>query len=155
MDELLSRGPVIGQWRRRGADATPAAGPWVTISHVLGTTAPSILEAHLTWLAARSQGHDHRSPQRVHTEDQARILIRALDERHEDDVISRALEQRWTADDVPDEDEEIERYASDLRRAISGQPDDSPFVALADSAERVTAEILDHRGTSTARRRSA
>jgi len=125
------------------------------VAPVLHRTTPTILGGHLTWLCGRTAPDDHLSSPPISVEDQIRILIRALDERHEDDVISRALEQRWTADDVPDEDEEIERYASDLRRAISGQPDDSPFVALADSAERVTAEILDHRGTSTARRRSA
>ncbi len=153
MDELLSRGPVIGQWRR--PDATNAAGPWVTIRHVLGTTSPSILEGHLTWLVAATGGHHHRSPALVLVDDQARILIRALDERDEDAVIARALEQPWAVDTVPDADEAVITYASALRRATGGQPDDSPYVALARSAALVAAEILGRRDSSTARSRSA
>ncbi len=153
MDELLSRGPVIGQWRRPGA--TGAAGPWMTVRQVLAATAPSILEAHLTWLVAETRGHHHRSPQRVLVEDQARILIRALDDGNEDAVVARALEQPWTADGVPDDDEAVITYASALRRATAGQPDDSPYVALARSAAQVTAEILGRRDSSTARSRFA
>jgi hypothetical protein len=106
---------------------------------------------------ARTPSDDHLSPHRITTEDQARILIRALDEADEEDAVARALTRSWTVDavvdDDEDEDEDVVRYASDLGRVTEGQPDDSPYVALARSAAAIADEILDHRGTSMPRRR--
>jgi len=69
--------------------------------------------------------------------------------------VARALVQPWTEHRVHDDDDALITYASALRRAAAGQPDDSPYVALAASAARVTAEILGRRDASTARGRSA
>jgi len=155
IDQLLSRGPLLATAcvpQSRGRGGPP---PWSAISAVLGATSPSILEGHLTWLVARAQPGDHLSSLRVLAEDQARILIRALDERHEDDAIARAFEKSWAAADVPDDDDDIIAYVSDLTTVTAGQPDDSPYLGLARSAVVVAEEILDDRGASMAHRRFA
>ncbi len=148
IDQLLSRGPLLGR---------PAAGadPWTAVSPVLRATSPSLLEGHLTWLVARTPSEDHLSPHRIAIEDQTRILIRALDEGDGDDAVARALARSWAVDAVDDHDGDVVRYASDLGRVTEGQPDDSPYVALARSAAVIADEILDHRGTPMPRRRFA
>jgi hypothetical protein len=151
IDQLLSRGPMVGQ-ASPGPDARSATRPWTSVGEVLRSSTPTILEGHLTWLAARTQRIDPLSPQRILLEDQIRILVRSLDERDEDDAITRALEQPWVADGVPDDGDGIITYATALRRASEGQPDDSPYVALARSAAMVAAEILGHRDSATTRR---
>jgi hypothetical protein len=121
---------------------------------VLRTTSTTILEGHLTWLVARTQGKDHLSSQRILLEDQARILIDVLEAGGDYDTITRALDTPWLAADVPDGDGDVSTYASLLDTATAGQPEYSPYVALARSATKFTAEILDHRGSSTSRRPS-
>jgi hypothetical protein len=149
MDQLLSRGPVVGQRFTAESGGHRASGPWTSVGYVLRTTAPSILERHLTWVVAQTPSDDHLSPRRALLEDQARILITALEERDEDEVVSRALDQGQDGRPLPDQDNEIITYATALRRATEGQPDDSPYVALAQSAARVLAESLGHRRSST------
>jgi hypothetical protein len=154
IDQLLSRGPVIAPitWRPEGPTT---AGWWTAVSPVLRRTTPSLLEGHLTWLVARAEGQDPRAPQRIALEDQARILIRALDEIDEDDAVTVALEQRWTVDDVTDSDDGVLVYAEDLRSQSAGQPAHSPYVALAGSAADMAEVILEHRGSPVATRRFA
>jgi hypothetical protein len=103
-------------------------------------------------LVARTQHSGHLSSPRVLLEDQARVLIDALDERRENGAITQALSTFWNADDVPDDDGDIIGYATSLDSATAGQPDHSPYVALAKSAGTVVAEMLDGRGSSTRRR---
>jgi hypothetical protein len=165
IDQLLSRGPLLTTASSPDSLRNGGTEPWSAVSAVLGVTSPSILEGHLTWLVARAQPVDpvdHRDQQdrrdhplspRVLAEDQARILIRALDERNEDDAIARGLEQSWTAADVPDSDDDIIAYASDLTTVTTGQPDSSPFLGLARSAAVLAEEILADRGASVAQRR--
>src|SRR5580700_2275967 len=136
IDHLLSRGPLSA------ALVTAATGgddaeTWLSVFPVLHDTAPSILEGHLTWLVSRVDGDDHLSPSPVEVEDQTRILIRALEQRGEDDVVIRALEQSWNPGLVPDDDGDIAGYVSGLRSATADQPDASPFVALARSADHL------------------
>ncbi len=150
IDTLLSRGPVIG----RPSGARGGADPWASVSPVLRATAPSVVEGHLTWLVNATVPDDHLSPWRIAVEDQARILIRALDERSEDDAVTRALERSWTVDAVGDDDD-VATYVSALRAATRQQPQDSPYAALARSAGAFAAGILDHRRSSTRRRRLA
>jgi len=159
IDQLLTRGPmtaqVTGSTAARTVPATiteqdrseknTAAPPYASVSPVLHGTAPSILEGHLTWLVARADADDHLSPHRIFWQDQTRILIRALEERAEDDVIIRALEQPWTSAVVSDDDADLDRYASELSRATAGQSHRSPYAALASSAGQMCGEILDHR----------
>jgi hypothetical protein len=157
IDHLLSRGPMTATLVTAAVDSDTADGaePWVSVFPVLRRTAPSILEGHLTWLVARVEGDDPRSSPAVVVEDQTRILIRALEHggEDEDEIIIRALEQPWNAAIVSDDDEDIARYASDLRAATAGQPDTSPFVALALSADDMADELFDLRGSTLARRR--
>jgi hypothetical protein len=141
IDELLGRGPLTAP----GAGGETAPEQWSSLSPVLRVTAPSILQGHLTWLATGAGAHDHLSSERILLEDQARILIRALDERDEDEAITGALEHRWAAADVVDDDAAIVLYAWELSTRAAGQPPGSPYAALADSAARVVAEVLDHR----------
>jgi hypothetical protein len=155
IDQLLSRGPLLTAASSPDGPDGDGRQPWSTVSAVLAATSSSILEGHLTWLADRANPVDHRSTLRALVEDQARILIRALDERHADDAIARALERPWAEADVPDNDDDITAYVSDLTAATTGQPDASPYVGLARSAVVVAEEILDHRGGSTAQRRWA
>jgi hypothetical protein len=151
MDQLLSRGPELGH---AAADAAGSPRGWPSVGHVLHATSPSILEVHLACLVSRTPA-DHLSPQRILAEDHARILLRALDERGEDEAIARALEEPWNMGDVPDDDNDLITYASALRRATGGQPDESPYLALAHSAAKLAVEILGHRDSSTARRHPA
>jgi hypothetical protein len=159
IDQLLSRGPLLTTAPSPDPLRNGGTEPWSVVSAVLGATSLSILEGHLTWLVARAQTvdpvdrRDQLSSLRVLAEDQARILIRALDERDEDDVIARALEKSWTAADVPDSDDDIIAYASDLTAVTTGQPDGSPYLGLARSAVVVAEEILTDRGASVAQRR--
>jgi hypothetical protein len=153
IDQLLSRGPLLTRGAPPDSLGRGGTQPWSAVTAVLGATSPSILEAHLTWLVARADPMDRLSPVRVLAEDQARILIRTLEERHEDDAIARALETSWTDADVPDSDDDIIAYASDLTTVTTGQPDDSPYLGLARSAVVVAEEILDDRGASMAHRR--
>jgi hypothetical protein len=161
IDQLLSRGPLLTTASSPDSLEKGGTQPWSAVSVVLGATSPSILEGHLTWLVARAQPVNpggpvnHRSSLRALVEDQARILIRALDERHQDDAIARALETSWTAADVPDDNDDIIAYASDLTTVTTSQPDDSPYLGLARSAVVVAEEILDDRGASMAHRRFA
>jgi hypothetical protein len=159
IDHLLSRGPMTAQVN--GATAAPtvpatatgqgrseknrAAPRYASVSPVLRCTAPSILEGHLTWLVARAEADVHLWPHRIFWQDQTRILIRALEERAEDDVIIRALEQPWTSAVIGDDDADLDRYASELSRATAGQSDRCPYAALASSAGQMRDEILDHR----------
>jgi hypothetical protein len=151
MDQLLSRGSGLGN-----GDPEVAGSPagWSSVGHVLHATSPSILEVHLACLVSRTPG-DHRSSHRILAEDQARILVRALDERGEDEAMARALEEPWNIDDVPGDDNDFITYASALRRATGGQPEESPYLALAHSAAKLAVEILGHRDSSTARRHPA
>jgi len=144
----LSLGPLAGG----GVDG---ARPWTTVRHVLAATEPSILESHLSWLVARIGTDDHLSPRRILIEDQVRILVRALDERHEDDVISRALDGDGGDVESGNRDNELLTYATALRRATAGEPRHSPHVALAHSAARVAADILSQREDHAPRRQHA
>jgi hypothetical protein len=148
---LLSRRAVPASFDTPASVAPTSHG----VSVVLERTAPSILEGHLTWLVSQTERHDPLSPARVALEDQARILIGALDACDEDGAVTVALEQPWTAAQVPDDEQVIVTYAADLTSATAGHPDDSPSVALARSATDVITEILDHRRSSTASRRRA
>jgi hypothetical protein len=142
IDELLSRDPA--SWSA-APDGGTVPEQWSSVSPLLRDTAPSIVEGHLTWLVAGARGHDHLSSPRMLLEDQARILIRALDERDEDEAINRALDRSWAADAVADDDAGIVLYAWELSTRTAGQPPESPYAALAESAARMVAEILDHR----------
>ena len=154
IDHLLSRGPMTADVAAAaGSDGAERTGPWVSVFEVLAHTAPSILEGHLTWLVAGVEG-DHGSPLSIAVADQTRILIRALENGDEDDAIIRALEQPWNPGIVSDDDGAIARYASGLSAATTGQPDASPYVALATSADHLADELLDVRGSALARRRA-
>jgi hypothetical protein len=144
IDELLSRGRRTGP-AEAGTGGGTAPEQWSSISPVLRGTAPSILLGHLAWLATRARSHDHLSSERILLEDQARILIRALDERDEDEAVTWALDHRWAAADVVGDDAAIVLYAWELSTRTAGQLPGSPSAALADSAARVVAEVLDHR----------
>jgi hypothetical protein len=152
IDHLLSRGPLTAQLATGAADCD-GAEPWVSVLRVLHHTAPSILEGHLTWLVAGDEDDHHRSCPSIAVEDQTRILIRALEGDALDEVVIRALEQPWDAGIVPDDDAAIARYASELRTVTADQPDASPFVALARSADHMADELFDLRGSDLAPRR--
>jgi hypothetical protein len=152
MDQLLSRGPELSD-AATGSSGSPRG--WPSVGHLLHSTSASILEVHLACLVSTTPPGDHLSSQRILAEDQARILIRALDERGEDEAIARALEEPSNLDDVPDDDNDFLTYATALRRATGGQPDESPYLALARSAAKLAAEILGNRDSSTARRHPA
>ena len=119
--------------------------PPMSVGEVLRVTSPTILEGHLVWLGSRSWREPQHSPQRILLEDQARILIDALDARGEYSTITRALQRLWIAEDVPDDDDAVTTYASDLDRVTAGQPGYSPYVALAQSATRVSTEVRTFR----------
>jgi hypothetical protein len=153
IDELLSRGPMTAELLAAGA-GSDASEPWASVFAVLRHTAPSILEGHLTWLVARVEDDDHRSPGRVAVEDQTRILIRALEHGAHDEAVIRALEQPWEAAIVADDDGDVARYASGLRAATVDHLDASPFVALATSADHMADELCDLRGSALASRRA-
>lgn len=151
IDELLAR-DVADDASAPAVTAQHGAEPVAktSIGDVLRRTTTTVLEMHLTWLVGRTQRNDHRSSQRILLQDQARILIAALDERGESEAIARALERPWIAVDVRDHDG-IGAYASDLMLATSGEPGYSPYVLLAHSAAKVAADVLDGRGSSTPR----
>ena len=153
IDQLLSRGPTTRALAASEVTGSEANDPWTSVGRVLRITTPSLLEAHLAWLVARAAGTCHLSPRRFLVEDQARILISALEERDEDDAVSRALDDPWTPDDVPDDDDGITAYASALNDATASPTSPPLCVALARSAGNVATEILDHRNSSTRRRR--
>jgi len=129
---------------------------------VLRATAPSILEGHLTWLVNATVPGDHGRRSGILTEDQARIPYPPLDERGEDDAITRALEPSWTVDAVHDDDDVV-TYVTALRTVTGNEPHDSPYVALArsasdfatDFATDFAAGILDQRSSPVRRRRFA
>ncbi|HUY22928.1 MAG TPA: hypothetical protein VMV22_11400 [Acidimicrobiales bacterium] len=127
-----------------GAGAAPTS-----VKDVLQSTSLTILEAHLTWLCARTRLEGQLSPRRVLFEDQARVLIDALDERGALEVVTGSLQSLWIAEDVPDDDDDITTYASDLDMVTAGQPPYSPYVALAQSAAKVHAEIRNHRRSTS------
>ncbi len=129
-------------------------GPWPTVAAVLRRTAPSALAGHLSWLAARVTPDDHGSAHRVMTEDQIRIIVRALDEDGQHEAVTGALEQPWDPVTVVDGDDDLVAYASDLTVATSDQPGGSPAAALADSAAEFAAAVVAFR-TASARRRPA
>jgi hypothetical protein len=166
IDQLLSRGPNPHPTAGGGrADAT--SGPWASVAPILRRTATAVLEGHLGWLVARAELHDPFSSERILLEDQVRILLRALEERGDDEAITRALERGTTARPSPENDQtasdvpgsgdpgcddpdidedDVLRYASDLSTATGRHLEASPYVALAGSAAQLADEILDHRG---------
>jgi hypothetical protein len=152
IDQLLSRGPTAGLIAIADAKERHTNDPWISVRRVFRSTTPSLLEAHLTWLVDRAERIGHLSPRRILVEDQVRILIRALEDGGEDDAITRSLEEPWSADAVPDGDDDIITYASALRRATESRHGSPPYVAVAQSAERMAAEILEGRRSSIKRR---
>jgi hypothetical protein len=148
-DLAADQGPNPGGDRVPGTTAAPAS-----VADVLRTTSPSIVEGHLTWLVHRTRREPQLSPQRVLYEDQSKILIDALEEQGAHDVVARTLGNLWIPDDVPDADDAVATYGAALGRVTSGQPGYSPYVALAQSAARYSAQILNHR-RSTDEPRSA
>jgi hypothetical protein len=133
------------------------------VAPILRRTATAVLEGHLSWLVARAELHDPFSSERILLEDQVRILLRALEERGDDEAITRALERGTTTEpspavghsafedpgfDDPDVDDgDVLRYASDLSTATGRHLEASPYVALAGSAAQLADEILDHHGS--------
>jgi hypothetical protein len=156
MDQLLSRGPLLSRSNSETTGGPGPPDPWASVSGVLLAADPRLVANHLAWLvfAVHGEGSGSSSGQ---VEDQIRILVRALDERHQHDLLVEALDQTppWTADAVTDDDETIIGYASDLTTATDGHPEDSPYVALAATAVHWATGILDHRGSSVAHRRRA
>jgi hypothetical protein len=96
-------------------------------------------------VAAPSSGDGSSAPRLI--EDQVRILVRALDENDQDTVVTGALDERrpWSAGADASDASDVMRYAAELRRLTAGQPADSPYTALADSAFEVAAAIVAHR----------
>ncbi|HVC69109.1 MAG TPA: hypothetical protein VNC61_02475 [Acidimicrobiales bacterium] len=154
IDHLLSREPSTAEERRTSgkADRRSPKSASTSVSAVLHQTSATVLGAHLAWLVARGQRTGQLSAQRVILEDQARVLIYALDERGEKDIMARSIGAFWNPDDVADDDDAILGYASALGLATADEPDHSPYVALAKSAGVATTEILDQRGASADRR---
>jgi hypothetical protein len=148
---LLSHGPGVSTY----GTSVSADEASHRISVVLQRTVPSILEGHLTWLVSQTEGHDPLSPSRVVLEDQARILIGALDACEEDGAVTVALEQPWHAAQVSDDEQDLVTYASALTTATAGLPDDSPALGLARSATEVVTEVLSCRRSPMAPRRRA
>ena len=135
----------------RAAAADTAVGPAgaptpETVHEVLHDSPAAMVEAHLTWLVARTRREPQLSPQRVLFEDQSRILIDALEERGEHEAVIRTLQCAWYPDEVPEQDSEVAAYATRLAAVTAGQPGYSPYVALARSGARVSAEVLSSRG---------
>jgi len=137
--------------RRPGADGTHEPAAPNSVSEVLGSASLTILEAHLAWLCMLTRREPQISPRRVLFEDQARVLIDILDERDGLDIVTGVLQNLWIAEDVPDPDDDISRYVSSLDAVTAGQPEYSPYVALAQSAAQVQAEIRNHRGAPSLR----
>ncbi len=156
MDHLLSRGPLLSPSNGQTTGGADPPDPWMSVSAVLHAADPRLVADHLAWLVSAEQGRGNGSSS-DHVEDQIRILVRALDERHEHDLLVGALDQipPWTAVVVIPDDDAIIGYTSELSTATDGQPGDSPYVALAASAVRWAAHILDHRVSSVAHPRRA
>ena len=102
---------------------------------------PSVLGRHLSWLVGQSHMVPQVSPRRSLIEDQAAILIDALDRRDRYRVVVRALGAPWV--DEPEEvDDDVVAYAGRLAMSAVGQPEYSPYVALARSAAKLAASVL-------------
>lgn len=129
----------------------PEAGAPTSVADVLTSTSVTILEAHLAWLCTLTRREPQISPRRVLFEDQARVVMDVLNERGDIDVVTGVLQNLWMAEDVPDADDDIVRYVSALDAVTAGQPEYSPYVALAQSAAQVHAEIRNHRGVGSLR----
>jgi len=127
------------------SDSGGGPAPAASIGDVLRQAPPTVVEAHLTWLVARTRREPQLSPQRVLYEDQSKILIDALEERDEHDAVLRAVATPWILEDVEVDDGELGTYAGALEGVTAGQPRHSPFVALAQSATRCTSEIAGYR----------
>lgn len=113
--------------------ATMAAA--TTVEALLLVTSGTLIGTHLWWLV--DQCHRCRlSPRRMLLEDQARLLIDALYQRGEYDLVARALEEPW-AGEFGDSRDEVTAYVEQLGRLTEGQPEYSPYAALASSAARV------------------
>jgi hypothetical protein len=125
---------VIDELLSRGSDGRPVNGDGGIIGAILRATPAPVLEVHLTWLAAHGARQDLLAPTRSQVEDQARLLLRALDEAGADDAIARALEQGGTADGSVVTDDDLARYCAALTAPGAQRPDNGPAAALAVSA---------------------
>ena len=95
IDHLLSRGPLLSPSTSETTGRPGASDPWTSVAPVLQAAHGALVANHLSWLVAPVDGEDHGTSS-VLVEDQIRILVRALDEGHEHDLLVGALDQ-----DVP------------------------------------------------------
>jgi len=111
-----------------------------SVENVLMEVSPKVLGRHLSWLVDQSHTVPQASERRTLIEDQAGILIGALDRRGHYDVVVRALREPWV--DAPLEaDEDVVAYSGRLAMVTVGQPEYSPYVTLARNAAKVAAQI--------------
>jgi hypothetical protein len=111
-----------------------------SVESLLMEVSPTVLGRHLSWLVDQSHTVPQASERRILIEDQAGILIGALDRRGHYAVVVQALGEPWA--DAPQEtDEEVVAYAGRLAMLTMGQPDYSPYVTLARNAAKVAALV--------------
>jgi len=121
-----------------------------SVRDVLSLTAVDVVGLHLEWLAAKARGQPQLSHQRVLYEDQAKILIDALVERNEHDVVLQALRNTWSPEDHDGCHDLLDEYVADLDRVTAGEPAHSPYRNLAQSSARLGAAMkrYDHSPSS-------
>jgi hypothetical protein len=112
-----------------------------SVEDLLMEAPPSVLGRHLSWLVDQSHMVPQVSPRRTLIEDQAAILIGALDRRDHYRVVARALREPWV-DEPAEVDDDVVAYAGRLAMSTVGQPEYSPYVALARSAAKLAASVL-------------
>ncbi|HXX88854.1 MAG TPA: hypothetical protein VEI83_01365 [Acidimicrobiales bacterium] len=111
------------------------------VEDLLMEARPSVLGRHLAWLVDQSHAVPQVSPRRTLIEDQAGILIDALDRRDCYAVVARAIREPWV-DEPGEVDDDVASYAGRLGMCIVGQPEYSPYVALARSAAKLAASTM-------------
>lgn len=128
--------------------AEPAADQR-SVTDILSTTAPEVLGLHLEWLVTKARGQPQLSNQRVLFEDQSKILIDALAEREEHDLVLKALAHAWSREDHEEHRGPLVAYASELECVTAGEPVHSPYKSLAQSSRRLCGELRppDTRGS--------
>lgn len=139
-DDALPEDPDLGGDDVCGGDLRSAdlragdLGP-DTVEGLLLATSSQVVETHLRWLV--DQCHRCRmSPRRTLLEDQARLLIDALYQRDEFELVSRALDEPWISE-FDEQSKQFASYAEGLGHLTIGQPEYSPYAALAQSAAQV------------------
>ena len=152
MDHLLSRGPFLSRPTSVTTGRPAESDPWAAVWPVLRAADETLVANHLSWLLSVGPGDGNR-PSSSQLEDQIRILVRALDERHEHDLLVEVLDEisPWAAGAVAQDDETLIAYGADLTVATDGQGEDSPYLTLAAGAVQWAALVLDHRSSSPAR----